>query len=73
VHASSDDANTFAALLQAGLLYQRYKVANSNSALAAMLGQAKVAPSGDRLDLTLALTDEQVVGLIQSNTFAIHQ
>jgi hypothetical protein len=73
VYASSDDANTFAALLQAGLLYQRYQVANSNSDLAAMLGQAKLAPSGDRLDLTLALTDEQVVGLIQSNTFAIHQ
>jgi len=73
LYASPDDANTFAALLQAGLLYQRYQVANSNLDLAAMLGQAKVVPSGDRLDVTLALTDEQVVDLIQSNTFAIHK
>ena len=70
--ASPDDANAFTALLQAGLLYQRYQVANSNPDLAAMLGQAEVAPSGDRLDVTLALTDDQVVGLIQRNTFAIH-
>jgi hypothetical protein len=73
VYASPDDANTFAALLQAGLLYQRYQIASSNPDLTAMLGQAKVALSGDRLDLTLALTDDQVVGLIQHNTFAIHQ
>jgi hypothetical protein len=72
VCASPDDANTLAALLQAGLLYQRYQVANSNPDLAAMLGQAEVAPSGDRLDVTMALTDDQVAGLIQRNTFAIH-
>ncbi len=70
--ASPDDANTFAALLQAGLLYQRYQAANSNPDLASMLDQAKVAPSGDRLDVTLALTDDEMMGLIQRNTFAIH-
>ena len=70
--ASPDDATGFTVLLQAGLLYQRYQVANSNPDLAAMLGQAEVAPSGDRLDVTLVLTNDQVVGLIQRNTFAIH-
>jgi len=70
--ASPDDANTFAALLQAGLLYQRYQAANSNPDLASMLDQAKVAPSGDRLDVTLSLTDDQMMGLIERNTFATH-
>jgi hypothetical protein len=72
VCASPNDANTFAALLQAGLMYQRYQVANSNPDLAAMLDQARIAPSGDRLDVRLALTDDQVVGLIRRNTFAMH-
>jgi hypothetical protein len=70
--ASPDDASSFAALLQAGLLYQRYKIANSDPHLAAMLDQAGVAPSGDRLDVTLGLTDDQVLGLIQRSTFALH-
>jgi hypothetical protein len=58
--------------LQAGLMYQRYQVANSNPDLAAMLDQARIVPSGDRLDVHLTLTDEQVVGLIRRNTFAMH-
>jgi hypothetical protein len=72
VCASPDDANAFAVLLQAGLLYQRNQVANASPDLAAMLGQAEVAPSGDRLDVTLTLTDDQAVGLIRRNTFAIY-
>ena len=72
VCATSDDANTFAALLQAGLMYQRYQVANSNPELAALLDQARITPVGDRLDVRLTLTDDQVVGLIRRNTFAMH-
>ena len=72
VCATPDDANTFAALLQAGLMYQRYQVANSNPELAALLDQARITPVGDRLDVRLTLTDDQVVGLIRRNTFAIH-
>jgi hypothetical protein len=72
LYTSPDNANTFAAILQAGLLYQRYQVANSNPDLAASLSQAEVAPWGDSLDVTLPLTDDQVVGMIQLNTFANH-
>ena len=72
VCATPDDANTFAALLQAGLMYQRYQVANSNPELAALLDQARITPVGDRLDVRLTLTDDQVVGLIRRNTFAMH-
>jgi len=71
VCATPDDANTFAALLQAGLLYQRYQVGNSNPDLAAMLDQARIAPAGDRLDVRLQLTNDQVTALIRRNTFAL--
>lgn len=69
---SPDDANTFAALLQAGLLYRRYQIGDSNPDLAAMLDQARIVPSGDQLDIRLTLTDDQVIALIRRNTFTIH-
>jgi hypothetical protein len=69
---SPDDANTFAALLQAGLLYRRYQIGNSNPDLASMLDQARIAPSGDRLDIRLTLTDDQIIALIWRNTFVMH-
>jgi hypothetical protein len=68
---SPDDANTLAALLQAGLFYEKSQVGSSNPDLAAMLGNAGVARWGDRLDVTLELTDDQVVGLIHRDTFAM--
>ena len=71
VCGSSDDANTFAALLQAGLMYRKYQVGNSNPDLASMLDSAQVAPAGDRLDVTLSLSDDQVQSLIKRNTFAV--
>jgi hypothetical protein len=71
VCASSDAANTFASLLQAGLLLQKYQAQQSNPDLAEMLDQTQIAPNGDRLDLRLSLTDDQVVALIRRNTFAM--
>ena len=69
--ATPDDANTFAALLQAGLLYKRYQVGNSNPDLASLLDSTRISPSGDRLNIQLALTDEQMLSLIRRNTFAV--
>lgn len=71
VCASPDDANTFAALMQAGILYQRYTVGNSNPDLSSMLEQASIVPAGDRLQVRFSLTDNQVTGMIQHNTFKI--
>ncbi len=71
VCASPDAANTFAALLSAGLMYQRYQIANSNPDLATLLDSASILPSGDRLEVRLKLSDDQVMGLIRRNTFAI--
>jgi len=71
VCATPDDANTFAALLQAGLLYKRYQLGNSNPDLAALLDSTRITPAGDRLNLQLTLTDEQMLSLIRRNTFAV--
>lgn len=71
VCASPDDANTFAALLQAGLLYKRYQLGNSNPDLAALLDSTRINPAGDRLNVQLTLTDDQMLSLIRRNTFAV--
>ncbi|HET6144401.1 MAG TPA: hypothetical protein VFE02_12905 [Candidatus Acidoferrales bacterium] len=71
VCGSADDANTFAALLTAGLMYRKYQVGNSNPELGALLDSAQVAPAGDRLDVKLSLTDDQMQSLIKRNTFVV--
>lgn len=71
VCATPDDANTFAALLQAGLLYKRYQLGSSNPDLAALLDSTRITPAGDRLNVQLALTDDQMLSLIRRNTFAV--
>jgi len=71
VCGSTDDANTFAALLQAGLMYRKYQVGNKNPELGQLLDSAQIAPAGDRLDLRLSLTDDQMQSLIRRNTFAV--
>jgi hypothetical protein len=73
VCVSSDDANTFAALLQADQRYQSSRASKSNQGVSGLLQQAKVVPSGDRLDLTVDLTDDQVAGLLGSDGFFTHK
>ena len=71
VCGSTEDANTFAALLQAGLLYRRYQESQTNPDLARLLDETRVTPRGDRLELRMGLTEEQMLSLIRRNTFAI--
>jgi hypothetical protein len=71
VCGSADDANTFAALLTAGLMYRKYQVGNTNPDLGALLDSAQVAPAGDRLDVKLTLSDDQMQSLIKRNTFVV--
>jgi len=68
---STEDANTMAQLLQAGLLYKRYQAGKDNPDLADMLDKARVVPSGDRVMINMALTDDQMAALIKHNTFAL--
>jgi len=71
VCSTPDDANTFAALLQAGLLYRRYQERTANPDLAQLLDSARIVPRGDRLDVRFTLTDEQMLSLIRHNTFQV--
>jgi hypothetical protein len=71
VCATPDDANTFAALLQAGLMYRRYQAGSGQPEMAALLDQTVVSPAGDRLDLRITLTTAQLQALIAKNTFTI--
>jgi hypothetical protein len=68
---STEDANTLAQLLQAGLLYKRYQASKENPDLADMLDKARIAPAGDRVVLNMTLTDDQMASLIKHNTFAL--
>ncbi len=66
-----EEANTLAALLQAGLLYRRYQESQTNPDLAKLLDDARITPRGDRLELRVSLTEEQMSALIRRNTFAV--
>jgi hypothetical protein len=70
---SSDDADALGALLQADLGYQTSRAGRSSQDVTGFLDQAKVGALGDRLDVTLDLTDDQVMGLLQRGTFVIHK
>jgi hypothetical protein len=70
VCGSTEDANTMAQLLQAGLLYKRYQASKDNPDMAQLLDQARVTPSGDRMTVHMSVSDEQMSSLIQHNTFA---
>ncbi len=67
---SVGDANTLAALVQAGFLYRKYQEGQSNPDLAELFDRARVSAKGDRLDLRMSLSDEQMANLIRKNTFA---
>lgn len=71
VCGSTEDANTMAQLIQAGFLYKRYQAGKDNPELAQLLDQARVSPTGDRVVLTMALSDDQMTSLIRHNTFSL--
>jgi hypothetical protein len=70
VCGSTEDANTLAQLLSAGFLYKRYQAQKDNPEMADLLDKARVSPAGDRVLLTMTLTNDQVSSLIKHNTFA---
>ena len=69
--ASTEDANTLGQLLQAGFLYKRYQAQKENPEMADLLDQARITPAGDRVALSMSLSDEQMTALIRRNTFAL--
>lgn len=68
---SPDDANLFAALLDAGLLFKRVQEKQDNPALAKSLEDARVGARGDRLEFRWSFTEEVLTDLLKRNTFAV--
>jgi hypothetical protein len=71
VCSSPADANVLSAALQAGIMYRRYQEGQQNQALSSALDQVKIAPAGDRLNVEIPLSQDQLVSLIRSRVFAI--
>jgi len=70
VCASPEDANTLSQLMIAGLLYKKYQTTKDNPELGQLLDQTSVTPSGERVVIRLAVSDDQMTSLIKRNTFA---
>lgn len=68
---SPEDTNTFAALLQAAVMYRRFQEAESNPEMAKMLDGTQVTPRGERLELRVAVNEEQMMELLRRNSFAV--
>jgi len=71
VCSSPDDANLLAAGLQGALMLRRYQEAQSNPDLASALDQVHVTPSGDRLKVDAAVSQDQLLSLIRTRAFAV--
>ena len=71
VCGTTEDANTLGQLLQAGFLYKRYQAQKENPELANLLDRARITPAGDRVTLSMSLSDDQMTSLIRKNTFAL--
>jgi hypothetical protein len=71
VCGSTEDANTLGQLLQLGLMYKQYQSKADNPDMAQLLGQARITPTGDRVVIRMAISEEQMTTLIRNNSFAL--
>jgi hypothetical protein len=70
--ATSDDANQLGSLLNAGfLLLKMQATSQNNSGLVQLVDGAKVTSAGEHLSVSINLTNDQVVTLIQSKALAL--
>jgi hypothetical protein len=67
--ASPSDAIVLSQLLEAGMLSRRFQASQDNPELAKILDGMRIAPEGSHLDLSLSMTDDQMMTLIERNTF----
>ncbi|HTS12776.1 MAG TPA: hypothetical protein VMH00_11715 [Candidatus Limnocylindrales bacterium] len=71
VCSTADDANLLSAALQAGVMYRRYQEAQANPSLAAALDQVRVTPAGDRLNIEIPVSQDQLLSLIRTKVFSV--
>ncbi len=67
---SVSDANTLAAAMQAGVMYRRYQVAQTNPDEAKTLDHVTVTPTGDRLKINAPVSQDELMSLIKTKAFA---
>ena len=68
---SPKDAVVLSQLLEASMLAQRHQSAQDNPDLAKVLDGMVIKPSGNQLDVRLTVTEEQMRGLADQNTFRL--
>ena len=68
---SAKDAVVLSQLLEASMLAQRHQSAQDNPDLAKVLDGMVIKPSGNQLDVRLTVTEEQMRGLADQNTFRL--
>lgn len=71
VAASASDALVLSQLFQAGLLIKRYQASQGDPNLAEIFDGVTVGAKGAQIVVSLELTKDQVVGLIQRQTFLL--
>ncbi|MCU1343638.1 MAG: hypothetical protein JWN92_3061 [Candidatus Acidoferrum typicum] len=69
--ASAKDAVVLSQLLEASMLSRRHQSAQDNPELAKILDGMAIAPSGNQLNIRLTVTDDQMRGLGDQNTFSL--
>jgi hypothetical protein len=69
--ASPNDALVLSQLFEAGLLYKQQQSIKSNSGLSQILDRARVSSNGVSLELSIDVDDDQVLSLIEHDTFAL--
>jgi hypothetical protein len=70
--ASANDALTLAQLLQAGLLYKHYQVAQTDPDMARVIDATSVSADGDHLKIRTQLSNDLVLSLLRNSAFATH-
>jgi hypothetical protein len=70
ISSSPDEAATISQLLQAGILFRQFDAKNSDPDLATLLGSVRVVPNGEGLEISFAITSNQLVSSIKRNTFS---
>ena len=71
VAGSPQDAIVLSQLAQAGLMLRQYQVTESNPDMAQILGGVSIAPSGNQLNIWFTLTEDQLIALVQHNSFVM--
>ncbi|MGH9562059.1 MAG: hypothetical protein ACRD3S_11455 [Terracidiphilus sp.] len=71
VAASPSDALLLSQLLQAGLIYRQQASSRDNPDLSRILTRARLSANGNRLEFSLGMDDDQVLSLIEHDTFRV--